>query len=89
MSADNHQGQEDKSFQQQAGYMRAMISSHINVKMSCKRSGFIYAQERPFRFFSFVRTKKRTSPIKGEIKTKLIIRDIGMLEYPKKIATNN
>ena len=42
VSANNHQGQEDKSFQQQAGYMRAMISSHINVKMSCKRSGFIY-----------------------------------------------
>ena len=43
VSANNHQGQEDKSFQQQAGYMRAMITSHINVKMSCKRSGSIYA----------------------------------------------
>jgi hypothetical protein len=43
VSANNHQGQEDKSFQQQAGYMRAMISSHINVEMSCKRSGSIYA----------------------------------------------
>ncbi len=59
VSANNHQGQEDKSFQQhdakdgggralpgasaEAGYMRAMISSHINVEMSCKRSGSIYA----------------------------------------------
>ena len=28
--------------------MRAMIPSHINVKMSGKRSGFIYAQKRPW-----------------------------------------
>ena len=43
MSADNHWGQEVKTFQKQAGYMRAMISSHINDQMSCKRSGSIYA----------------------------------------------
>jgi len=42
MSADNHWGQEVKTFQKQAGYMRAMISSHINDQMSCKRSGSIY-----------------------------------------------
>jgi len=30
MSADNHRGQEVKNFHEQAGYMRAMISSHIN-----------------------------------------------------------
>jgi len=42
MSANNHRGQEVKTFHKQAGYMRAMISSHINVKMSCKRSGSIY-----------------------------------------------
>ncbi len=42
MSADNHRGQEAKTFHQQAGYMRAMISSYINDQMSCKRSGSIY-----------------------------------------------
>ncbi len=47
VSADNHQGQEDKSFHKQAGYMRAMISSHIMIKMSCKRRGFIYAGGTP------------------------------------------
>lgn len=42
MSADNHRGQEAKIFHKQAGYMRAMIFSHINDQMSCKRSGSIY-----------------------------------------------
>ena len=42
MNADNHGGQEDKSFLKQAGYMRAMIFSHIDDQMSCKRSGSIY-----------------------------------------------
>ncbi len=43
MSANNHRGQEVKNLHKQAGYMRAMISSHINDQMSCKRSGSIYA----------------------------------------------
>jgi len=43
MSANNHRGQEAKIFQKQAGYMRAMIFSHIDDQMSCKRSGSIYA----------------------------------------------
>jgi len=47
VNADNHRGQEDKTFQQQAGYMRAMIFSHMKDQKSCKRSGSIYAQERP------------------------------------------
>ena len=42
MSADNHRGQEVKIFHKQAGYMRAMISSHIDDQMSCKRGGSIY-----------------------------------------------
>ena len=42
MSADNHRGQEVKNFRKQAGYMRAMISSHINDQMSCKPGGSIY-----------------------------------------------
>jgi len=42
MSANNHRGQEVKIFHKQAGYMRAMIFSHINDQMSCKRSGSIY-----------------------------------------------
>ena len=45
MSADNHRGQEAKTFHKQAGYMRAMISSYINDQMSCKRSGSIYVGE--------------------------------------------
>ena len=36
MSANNHRGQEVKNFHKQAGYMRAMISSHIKDQMSCK-----------------------------------------------------
>jgi len=36
MSANNHRRQEVKNFHQQAGYMRAMISSHIKDQMSCK-----------------------------------------------------
>jgi hypothetical protein len=42
MSANNHRGQEAKIFHRQAGYMRAMIFSHIDDQMSCKRSGSIY-----------------------------------------------
>ena len=42
MSANNHWGQEGANFHKQAGYMRAMISSHIDDQMSCKRSGSIY-----------------------------------------------
>ena len=42
MSANNHRGQEVKIFHKQAGYMRAMIFSHIEDQMSCKRSGSIY-----------------------------------------------
>ena len=44
MSANNHRGQEVKIFHKQAGYMRAMIFSHINDQMSCKRSGSIYGR---------------------------------------------
>jgi hypothetical protein len=36
MSANNHRGQEGANFHKQAGYMRAMISSHINDQLSCK-----------------------------------------------------
>ncbi len=43
MNADNHRGQEDKSFQKQAGYMRAMIFSHISEFCLASRSGSIYA----------------------------------------------
>jgi len=42
MSANNHWGQEGTNFHKQAGYMRAMIFSHIDDQMSCKRSGSIY-----------------------------------------------
>jgi hypothetical protein len=42
MNADNHRGQEDKSFQKQAGYMRAMIFSHISEFCLASRSGSIY-----------------------------------------------
>ena len=45
MSANNHWGQEGANFHKQAGYMRAMISSHIDDLMSCKRSGSIYVGE--------------------------------------------
>ena len=45
MSANNHRGQEVKIFHKQAGYMRAMIFSHIEDQMSCKRSGSIYVYE--------------------------------------------
>ncbi len=41
MNADNHRGQEDKSFQQQAGYMRAMIFSHIN-DFFLARTGWVH-----------------------------------------------
>ena len=44
MSANNHRGQEVKIFHKQAGYMRAMIFSHIEDQMSCKRSESIYLQ---------------------------------------------
>ncbi len=46
MNADNHRGQEDKSFQKQAGYMRAMIFSHISEFCLASRSGSIYAEGR-------------------------------------------
>ena len=46
MSANNHWGQEGANFHKQAGYMRAMISSHIDDLMSCKRSGSIYVSGR-------------------------------------------
>ena len=36
VSADNHRGQGVKNSHQQAGYMRAMISSHISDQLSCK-----------------------------------------------------
>ena len=39
MSADNHRGQEVKIFRQQAGYMRAMINSHITDRCLAKRRG--------------------------------------------------
>ncbi len=42
MSANNHRGQEVKTFHKQAEYMRAMILSHIDDQMSCKRGGSIY-----------------------------------------------
>ena len=45
MSATNHRGQEEANFHKQAGYMRAMIFSHIDDQMSCKRSGSIYVGE--------------------------------------------
>ena len=45
MSANNHRGQEVKIFHKQAGYMRAMIFSHINDRCLAKRSGSIYAGE--------------------------------------------
>jgi len=45
MSANNHWGQEGTNFHKQAGYMRAMIFSHIDDQMSCKRSGSIYVGE--------------------------------------------
>ena len=44
MSADNHRGQEVKIFRQQAGYMRAMINSHITDRCLAKRRG-------PYRYF--------------------------------------
>ena len=42
MSANNHRGQEATNFDKQAGYMRAMIFSHINDRCLAKRSGSIY-----------------------------------------------